>query len=288
MIKSIFSSLIFLLAAACSTPSKARDKPLALVSIGPYQLLVERVAGDYLDVLTVVPSSANPHSFEPTARQVTELAKGSIWFRIGEPFEEKILPIISAKNPDFLELDLRVGIDLIPESEGLSCHHCAMEHLDRHIWMSPKLAAVQVEQIMKALSDRFPEQAGNFQTNGARLIEELLALDAEIEALLKPVEKRQLLVSHPAFGYFCRDYGIEQISVEYEGKDPRPHHLEEILKQAVENSLDFTLALPQYNNKGAQIIAERLHVPVKWIDPYSKNYFEMMRHLAELIAESNE
>ena len=287
MHKTSFSLLLIFL-ASCSPAPKPKDKPLALVSIAPYQFIVERVAGDALDVHTVVPQGANPHSYEPTARQVMGLSKGAIWFRIGEPFEEKIIPILHEKEPNFWIQDLREGIDLIPEVSGLACSHCAMEHLDRHIWMSPKLAAVQVEQIVKTLGERFPEKASLFQQNGAMLIEDLLELDSEIEAALKYVEKRQLLVSHPAFGYFCRDYNIEQISVEYEGKDPRPHHLDEVLQEAVEHSLDFTLALPQYNNKVAQIIAEKLRVPVKWIDPYSKNYFEMMRHLAHLIAETDE
>jgi zinc transport system substrate-binding protein len=216
---------------------------------------------------------------------VTEMGQGLVWFRIGEPFETKILSVLQRHNPKLAVQDLRDGIDLIEEASGLQCKHCSMDHLDRHIWLNPKLAAVQAALIEQTLSKQFPEQAELFQKNLDRLREELVTLDQEIQAILKPVEKRVILVSHPAFGYFCKEYHLEQLSVEYEGKDPRPKHLEDILNRALTQSLEVTLALPQHNNKGAQLIAEKLHTPVRMIDPYSADYFEMMRKLAHLIAD---
>jgi zinc transport system substrate-binding protein len=210
--------------------------------------------------------------------------RGQLWFRIGEPFELKILPILQSRNPDMAVTDLRDGIELIEEQHELSCKHCSMDHLDRHIWLSPKLAKEQSILIKNALAKKFPEQTETFEKNLSKLTDELEALDGEIREILRPVEKRTLLVSHPAFGYFCKDYDFVQLSVEYEGKDPRPKHLEEILKKAISESAELALALPQHNNKGAQLIAEKLHMPVRLIDPYSADYFETMRKLANLIA----
>lgn len=279
--------LFCLLLASCGKgPTMAANrKPLLLVSIAPYRFLAEQIAGPGFDVQTVVPMAANPHSFEPTSSQVTEMGRGLVWFRIGEPFEGKILPILLRHNPKLTVRDLRDGIELIEESHALGCKHCCMDHLDRHIWLSPKLAGVQASMIERSLSEQFPEHRELFQKNLTRLLGDLTALDGEILEILKPVEKRLILVSHPAFGYFCKEYDFEQLSVEYEGKDPRPKHLEEILKLAVSQSMEVALALPQYNNKGAQLIAEKLHVPVHLIDPYSADYFETMRKLAHLIAD---
>lgn len=283
----LIASFILLAAVSCGKrpASISSQKPLILVSIAPYRFLAERIAGSEFDVQTVVPAAANPHSFEPTSAQVTEMNRGQMWFRIGEPFELKILPILQSRNPGMSVTDLRDGIDLIEEKHELGCKHCAMDHLDRHIWLSPKLATEQAALIEKALIKQFPEQAETFQKNLLQLTAELTALDGEIREILKPVEKRTLLVSHPAFGYFCKDYDFVQLSVEYEGKDPRPKHLEEILKRAVSESAELALALPQYNNKGAQLIAEKLHMPVRLIDPYSADYFETMRKLAHMIAD---
>ncbi len=278
-------SLVVLAACGKSTAPTTNQKPLILVSIAPYRFLTERIAGPGFDVQTVVPSAANPHSFEPTSNQVASMGRCQMWFRIGEPFENKIIPILQGRNPSLTVTDLRDGIDLIEEGHDLGCHHCSMDHLDRHIWLSPKLAKDQAAIIERALSEQYPERSSEFQNNLSLLSDELTSLDGEIRDILKNVEKRTLLVSHPAFGYFCKDYNFVQLSVEYEGKDPRPKHLEEILRRAVTESAEVALALPQYNNKGAQLIAEKLNMPVRLIDPYSADYFNTMRKLAHMIAE---
>lgn len=284
----MFKKFIFLCLLAligCGKNPPPAQKPVLLVSIAPYQSLVARIAGEAFDVQSVVPQAANPHSFEPTSGQVTEMGRGLVWFRIGEPFEAKVIPVLQKHNAQLAVCDLREGIHLIEEGPDFGCKQCGMDHLDRHVWLSPKLAAVQAERIAVTLGEQFPEQRGFFEANARGLTGDLAALDAEIQEILKPVEKRLILVSHPAFGYFCKEYDLTQLSVEYEGKDPRPKHLEEILRRAASESMEVALALPQYNNKGAQLIAEKLHVPVHLIDPYSADYFETMRKLAHLIAD---
>lgn len=283
MFPKIFLFSALLLCLSCSkTAQDENKKPLVLASVAPYQFLAQEIAGEVLDVQTVVPQGANPHSYEPTSSQVREMARGRVWLQIGEPFEEKIARIL--KDRVVFE-DLREGIPLIEEAHSLACSHCSMDHLDRHVWLSPKLAALQAEKIAGVLGREFPETKEVFDRNLARLKDNLEALDLEISIILEPVKDRAILVSHPAFGYFCRDYHFEQLSVEYEGKDPRPRHLEEILKRAMAEHAELALALPQYNNKGAQLIAEKLRVPVHYIDPYSADYFTTMRKLAHLIAD---
>lgn len=265
-------------------PAQTSQKPLVLVSIAPYRSLVERVAGSDIEVQAVVPMGSNPHSFEPTSQEVAKMERATIWFCIGEPFEAKIAPILKNRNPSLLVVDLRTGIPLIEEGD-IHCHHCGMDHFDRHIWLSPQLASIQVGHIEEALRATFPDQ-DQLSENRDLLQKDLAALDVEIRALLKPVKDRTIVVSHPAFGYFCKDYQIEQLSVEYEGKDPRPKQLENTMHRAAIEGATLALALPQYNNKGAQMIADKLHVPVRLIDPYSADYFVTMRKLANLIAET--
>lgn len=282
-----FLVVFFCILAACGrTPLKNEAaKPLALVSVAPYRTFVERIAGDWLEVKTVVPSGSDAHSFELTPREAEQLRRAKVWFRIGEPFEKRALTLLE-QTPVRL-VDLREGIELM-EEEGLHCHHCGMDHLDRHIWMSPKLAKVQAAAIARALSEMYPERAEVFAANLAQLESDLDGLHAEIQAILAPVVDRTFLVSHPSFGYFCRDYDLTQLSVEFEGKDPRPQHLEEILEQARLGHAEVAFALPQYNNKGAQLIAEELRLPVRMVNPYSADYFETMRLFAHLIADPYE
>jgi len=278
--KKIFVFFSLLLCLSCSKDQQEPSrKPLLLVSIAPYQFLAERIAGPDFEVKSIAPSNANPHAFEPTSSQVAEMTRAAAWFRIGEPFEEKILPYLNQIRTIY---DLRTGISLLGGSA--SCHECSKDHFDRHIWMSPKLTGQQAAAIATVLSERFPDQKTQFEKNLTVLQGQLSMLDIEIQTLLTPVQDRTLLVSHPAFAYFCKDYGFEQLSVEFEGKDPRPKHLEDLLKKAISEHTEIALALPQYNNKGTQLIAEKLSLDLHEIDPYSPDYFQTMRKLARLIA----
>ncbi len=280
-LKKILPFLILLL-AACSgmkKPASEPKKPLILVSIAPYQMMVQRVAGENFAVETVVPPNANPHSYEPTSRQVSGLNKGRVWFQIGEPFEQKLKPLL----PQTKTIDLREGVSMIG-NENHHCESCGHDHLDRHIWLSPKQALLQVDLIAKTLAEQFPADAEGIQERAALLRADLERLDRDIAAILTGVNARSFLVSHPAFAYFCRDYDLQQLSVEQEGKDPRPKELEAVYQSAMQSQAEVAIALPQHNNKGAQLIAEKLRIPVRMIDPYSSEYFDMMLQLAGSIA----
>lgn len=288
MRKKIFFLVIFAFFASCEKgPPPETKKSLVWVSIAPYQKIIQRLAGPDIEVETIVPGQVDPHSFEPTSRQVIHMDRGLVWFRIGEPFEKKILPLLQKRNPQLVTLDLRDNIELITE-EGPSCSHCSIDHQDRHIWMSPKTTQIQAIQIARTLQQVFPEKQQEIAQNLEALSKDLLELDAKIQALLSSSVHRTILVSHPAFGYFCKDYACTQLSVEYEGKDPRPKHIEKILAQATLYQTKIAIVLPQYNNKGAQILAEKLHIPVHMVDPYSSDYFETLLSLAHLIANTKQ
>lgn len=285
MIKKFLPFFLFF-SVSCGKPpaSTTAPKPLVLVSIAPYHFLAAQIGGDAVEVQSVVPPNTNPHIFEPTSRQATRIAEGVIWFQIGEPFEEKLIPFLKERNPHLVLCDLREKVDMIAETNG-SCHHCSKNHLDRHIWLSPKWALVQAKEIERTLSAQWPQQKEKFEKNLHQLQSDLLKLDLDIASRLAPLQNRTFLVSHPAFGYFCKEYGLEQISVEYEGKDPRPRHLETISERAKTSGLKVALILPQYNNKGTLLIAKTLDLQTHMIDPYSNNYLQMLKNLTEILAD---
>ncbi len=275
MCKQFFSLLFCALLIGCSQKTEqGPNKPLLLVSLAPYQTLVQKIAGEEFKIETVVPINTDPHHYEPTSKQLSTIAEGKIWFRIGESFERKRLPLLK----DTKVLDLRQELPMI---EGQCKHHT---HEDRHLWLSPKLMIIQAERIAEALSEMFPTEKETFEKNLEIVKSDLEQLDREIDKRLQLAENRIFLVSHPAFAYFCRDYDCKQLSVEHEGKEPRPKELEATLNAATEYHAGLAIALPQHNNKGAQLIAEKLRIPVRFIDPYAADYFDTMRKLSELIA----
>jgi zinc transport system substrate-binding protein len=265
----LFLMAAFLLFASCArAPAPPSTKPSVIVSLAPYVYFIERIAGDTLTAAPLIPVGSNPHLFEPTPRQVKAMHEAKLWIRCKEPFEKKILKVASEQNPTMAIVDLFA---------------VSGEEEDRHFWLSPKLAREHAQSIAEVLIALSPQHEALYRENLKNFLLDLESIDKEISFLLAPLKGQAILTSHPAFEYFCRDYGLVQIAIECEGKDPLPQDLEETLRTAKEHQIACVLLQPQHNNKGAQLMANHLHLPVEEIDPYAPNYLSNLRMLAYLV-----
>ncbi|GAB4230696.1 MAG: zinc ABC transporter substrate-binding protein [Chlamydiales bacterium] len=282
--------IVFLLVAvhssfsAVSPESHSADSRSwqALVSIAPHKYFVEKIAGDTVKVKVLLPPGANAHSYDPTPKQVISASQADLWFRIGESFENKTLAALQSHNNRLKDIPLWKGIDLLQDSH--QCGYVGCSSADPHYWLSPQLAKIQAKNIYEALLKYYPENAQEYTKNYQLLIEELDQLDREIAVLLNPLADRTMMVSHPAYAYFAKDYDLIQLSVEFEGKDPTPKQLTRILNQAKQHKIKTIFIQPQFNNKGAKLIASQLGAEVVSLDPYQENYPQMMREIARNIA----
>ncbi len=263
-------------------------KPRVLVSIAPYAYFVGRIAKETVSIQNLVPLGANPHMFEPSPREVQQAYGGALWIRIGEPFEEKIATVLKEQNPKLsvVEIWKEVTLLTLDEDEEELCQHGHHHHedaKDRHIWLSLRLAKAQATRIEEELVRLLPAHRAFYEKNLQQFLEDLDKLDEEFSALFTPLQGSAILVSHPAFGYFCHDYKLVQLSVECEGKDPLPQDVSRILQRAEEAHVQSALVQTSYNNKGTELIAEKLEIPIYSIDPYSGDYLNNMRYLAQTI-----
>lgn len=268
---------------SCQNNTK-EERPQVLVSIAPLQFFVERIAGNTLAVNVLVPPGGNPHAFEPTPKQLLNACQSKIWFCIGEPFEKKSIEVLKSHQPDMIIVDMRQGIDLI-SSNCRCCQHHSLEDRDTHIWLSPRLAKIEAQTITTALSKLFPENREKFEKGLAEFLAELTSLDEELSERLKESRSETILVAHPAFGYFCLDYGLNQLSIEMEGKDPSPQQLTNLIANAKRLNIDRVFTQEQYQNKGAHLIAKELNASIYSVDPYSKDYINNMKLLGKLFAK---
>jgi zinc transport system substrate-binding protein len=280
MRKPLLLFLIFL--GSCFAPSSKSSKPVVLVTIPPYGYFVEQIAGDILSIEIFVPPGANPHTYEPTPKQVEKFTQAKIWFRYGDPIEQKILPFL--RERDVKDVDLSRGLPLITTTEH-ACGNHAHESKDLHVWLDPHLALEQAKKISEELSQSWPEHRKLFEKNYLQLAQRLEVLDEKIKAELQPFEGITLLLSHPALGYYCERYGIHQLSIECEGKDPLPKQVAQVVKEAQEKAVKVIFIEPQYNNKGASLIAEKLQLPIYQIDPYALAYFHTMQDISKSIVK---
>ena len=197
---SIF--IVVFLAGLLASPSILWSESGGLrvvVTIPPQAEFVEKVGGEHLQVTVLVPPGANPHTYEPTARQMIEVAKAKIYFQVGSgidlelTFTEKLVKINS-------------GIIVVNCSEGIQ-----IVDRDPHVWLSPKNAKIIVKNIYKALVQVDPENEEYYRRNMESYLRELESLDEEIRRILENLTDRCFIVYHPAWGYFARDYNLTQI-----------------------------------------------------------------------------
>lgn len=268
----------------CSKNDPSISKNLIVVPILPYEFLVKKIVEDTIEVRSLIPAGANAHSYEPTPKKVKELREASVWLQLGEPLEKAVEPSVQQKNTSLIIYRLTDHLSLLEDC----CVHHQKETKDLHIWLSPLLMKEQAVFITDILVNRFPEHSDLYRNNLKTVLLELDDLHFFIENTLDPLKKRFLFVTHPAFGYFCREYECTQIPIEFEGKDPLPKQLNNVLALARESDVQAIISLPQFSQKSAKVVSNTLHLPIYKFDPYMENYMENMKYLANLVVLSNE
>ncbi len=261
--------------------------PHVLVSVAPYKFLVEKIAKDTITVDLMVPAGASAHTFEPTPKQMIKAGSADIWFLLGESFETKASQALLAHKPSLRLVDLRQNVDLITADpiSGACC--CCAGSQDLHIWLSCIQARIQSETIANALIAAFPQHKELYEKGLQSLKKDLQQLNDNIQEILKPVVNRVMMVSHPAYAYFCRDFHFKQLSIEIEGKDPTPKQLHTVLNLARALSVKKIFAQPQYSTKGAQLFAKELGAELIILDPYSEEYMQTMLTIAKRLAQDS-
>lgn len=262
-----------------------------VVSILPQAEFVEKVGGDKVQVVVMVPPEASPHTYEPTPSQLKEVSKAKMYAKVGSgvEFELAWMDKIISVNKGMLVIDCSKRMELIEGEHDGEPHEHKEEHehhgVDPHIWLSPKNAKIMVENIYQGLIQIDPANQEYYARNKEKYLQELDELDNEITQALSGKKNRKIMVYHPAWAYFARDYGLEQIPIEGEGKEPTPQGIANLIKQAKENNITVIFASLQFSTKSAEVVAKEIDGEVVLISPLEKSYLENMRKVAEAFAK---
>ena len=283
-------------ACGCASPAQpAGDRVAVVVSILPMASFAERVGGEHVEVETLVPPGESPATYEPTPRQMARLAAARLYFCAGLPFEEAVTRKVEASFPDVEVVDTRQGIDLAPmaaeadghagHERGDEPHHHAPGELDPHVWLDPTLAAQQAKTMAEALGRIDPGQRADYGRNLEALRADLEAVDAEVRRALAPVKGRKLFVFHPAYGYFARRYGLEQVAVEIEGKEPGARQLARLIEEARAAGARVIFVQPQFSTATARSVARAIGGAVVPLDPLARDYVANLRRMASAVRD---
>lgn len=250
------------------------DRIAVVVTIPPQQEFVERVGGDHVRVILLVPPGADPHTYEPAPAVLAAVAEADLYAMVGSGIEFEIAwgEKIAALNPDMTVVNCSQGVEVIAA--------------DPHIWTSPRNAKVMVENIRDGLIEADPENAEDYRRNAAAYLDDLDALDAEISALIAGSGVRVVLVDHPSWAYLARDYGFEEVAIESEGKEPSPKRIEHLIRLAEEEGIRVVFASPEHSTRSAGVIAEAIGGSVVTVSPLKKDYLDNMRQVAAAFAGS--
>ena len=260
------------------------EGPRVVVSIPPEAYLVDRVSGGRVSVTVLVPAGADPHTYEPTPRQMAELSRARLYFRIGVDFESSLVPKIREAVPNLQIVDLRAGIRLRRLEGDAGGEGGGGE--DPHCWMSPLNARIMTRTIVEALSEADPAGATIYQENGEALTQELSMVHEHISAALAPLRGRCLLVRHPAFGYFADLYGLRQVAVERLGAEPSAADLARLVDRARRCSARVIFVQPEFSRESAMALAREIGAAVVPIDPLAYDYVENLRRIAGAVREA--
>lgn len=264
-----------------------RPKLGVTVSIVPQKYFVERIGGDNFSVNVMVLPGANHEIYEPKAEQLRSLANSTVYFTIGLlPFEKTWLERISTANKNMLIVDTSQGLELETMDHDHYGHHEKDDShqegdLDPHIWLSPKLVKKQANTIYETLIKIDPENVKEYQHNLEDFVDDIEEIDQKITKKLEGLTNRKFMVFHPNWGYFAKDYNLEMIAIEVEGKEPTPKELTNIIKEGKKENIKVVFADPEFSTSTVENVAKKIGAEVLLINPLAHNWLENMQEIAD-------
>jgi len=263
--------------------ASAKSRLAAVVSIPPQAYFLERLGGDHVAVEVLVAPGQSPATYEPAPSQMVALDEADVYFRIGVPFETALLRKLAASLPHLNVVDTRRGIALRPIEDA---HHGGGP--DPHIWLDPRADKTQARTMRDELVRLDPDHAADYDRNLAALDADLDRVDREIARTLAPLKGREILVFHPAYGYFADAYGLKQTAIEMEGKEPSAAHLAAVVERAKETGVKVIFVQPQFSTAAAEAIAKEIGGAVVPMDPMARDVLGNLEAMAETIKTSLE
>lgn len=273
------SLFVFMLSVLVTNVS-ANNKINVFVSILPQQYFVEQIGAEHVDVRVMVGPGQNPATYEPTPLQMAALANADIYFSIGVPFEKAWLAKIKQSNEKLIVVNC---CELLSDLEGHT--HDDDDNIDPHVWTSPKKVIQIATLIKKSLIEVDINNSAIYEQAATKFINKLSKLDKDISQKLSDLPQRNLVVSHPSWGYFSNEYNFSQISIEQDGKEIQARSMVKLIKLAKEKNIKAIFVQRQFNNKAAKIIAKEIDAVIYELDPLAYNYIENMNDVTNKIAE---
>jgi zinc transport system substrate-binding protein len=209
-------------AAKPVAPASAR--PLVIASFFTLADFARQVAGDRVEVVSLVPAGVESHDWEPSPRDVTRVEKATVFIYNGSGFDPGAERLAKTSVPaSTIVVEATAGLPLVradlpghDKAHGRDGHGHDKKHDDEqdpHVWLDPTLAVAQVEAIRAGLAKANPANAERYASNAKSYAARLTALHEAFTTGLAQCKRREIVVSHAAFTYLADRYKLLQIPV---------------------------------------------------------------------------
>ena len=277
--------LCVILAGCKGTPQKQADsgktsgteKPAVTVTISPYKYFVDQIAKGKVDVNVMVSNGNNPETYEPYAQQMMELSKSALYLKVGSiGFEQTWMKKLQDNAPEMKVIDTSVGIKPAKTPGG---------NIDPHVWMSCSNARIIASNILKALCELEPKNKAFFEKNYQSLLSIIDKRDSTIKESFKkdPDLVRKFVIYHPILTYFARDYQLEQLAIEEEGREPSASQLKSLIERARKEKIKFCLIQAEFANRNTTTFIKESHTKPMDINPLQGDWNWAMQEAAAAV-----
>lgn len=257
-----------------TSPAEDGQPHTLTVSIEPMRFLTERIAGGAFEVVCMVPKGSSPESYEPTPKQLVDIARSSAYLRTGPiEFEQMWMERLQAHAPQMQVADMAEGVEFI-HSEGAP---------DPHIWTSPRNVRRMARNICHTLCRLSPADSAEFVRRWKSLDSLVVQTDSLVRTTLSAGADSVFLLYHPALAYFARDYGLQALCVEEGGKEPSPLRLKQLTDECRRKGVRTLFVQRGFDTRSVQAIARETGAHIVEADPLAYDWDkELVRIASEL------
>jgi zinc transport system substrate-binding protein len=259
----------------------AKARPTIVVTVAPQAAFVQELAGELVNVVTVLPPGANHETFSLPPQDMERISAANLYLALGLPPERaNILPKAAELNRNLKIIDVQNEV-----AKTYPPRYFAPEDQDPHIWLSPKRAIAMVQLTARELASLDPANRETYSNNAQRFVARIEAADREIRDSLNSMANRTFIVYHPAFGYFAEDYNLNMVALEEEGKEADPRRMREIIDMAREKGIKIIFYQEDIDGRQSRTFAEELGGRAEKVSPMATDYVENLQRMARAFAD---
>jgi zinc transport system substrate-binding protein len=284
---SIVCGLFVISCSTGPTPGEIGEKPSLTVTILPQKYFVKRIVGEKFEVNVMIPPGHNPATYAPTPLQMRAVSRSILYLKCGHIlFESAWLNNIVSNTKGLKIVDTSIGVEPLKGTDIHVSDQDPVTGIDPHMWLSPKAVKIQAKNILDAVIDIDGKNRDFYESNYSKFIADIDRLDNEIKSILEKCSKKKFIVFHPAWGYFARDYGLEQVSIENEGKSPSPADMKSAIDVAKSEDIHIIFIQQQFDTNLAASVADEIKGQLVVLDPLAEDWMANMKRMATALSQS--